>query len=94
METLWVDFNNMGKEGVRLICQGTIDELNAKSIILHDGLQLLIWDNDRDDFGKSDNLSVNSVVRYSDIDHCWVAQFDNDDLMHDSERQSRNNSSN
>jgi len=87
METLWVDFNNMGKEGVRLICKGTIDEINAKSIVLHEGLQLLVWDYDQDEFGKPDNLTVSAVVKYSGIDKCWVAQFNNEDLIHESERQ-------
>ena len=32
METFWVDFNNTGKEGVRLICKGTLDELKGKNI--------------------------------------------------------------
>jgi len=87
METLWVDFNNMGKEGVRLICKGTIDELNAKSIRLRDGLELLIWDNDQDDFGNTDNLIVNAIVKYSETDKCWVAQFNDADLIHESERK-------
>jgi len=87
METLWVDFNAMGKEGVVLICKGTIDELNAKSIVLYDGLELLVWTEDQDDSGNSDNLTVNAVVKYSNIDKCWVAQFDNEDLMHESERR-------
>ena len=86
METLWVDFNNMGKEGVRLSCNGTVAELNSKSIVLYDGLQLLIWDNDEDDFGNSDNLIVDAVVKYSNVDKCWVAQFENANIMHESER--------
>jgi hypothetical protein len=90
METLWVDLNNIGKEGVRLICKGTIDELNEKSIILHDGLELLIWDYDQDNSGNSDNLTVNAIIKYSDIDKCWIAQFENKDLMHESERRIEN----
>jgi len=90
METLWVDFNNMGKEGIRLICKGTIDELNEKSIVLYDGLQLRIWDSDQNDLGEPDNLSVNAEVKYSDVDKCWVAQFESDNLIHESERRVKN----
>jgi len=85
METLWVDFQNEGKEGVRLICTGTLKELKEKSIELIDGLELLIWSDDKDDCGKIDNLIVEATVKYSNIDQCWVAQFDNEKLRNQSE---------
>jgi hypothetical protein len=87
METLWVDFQNAGFEGVRLICKGTLDELRQKNLTLHDGLKLLIWTEDQDDDGKEDNLLVEAVVKYSDVDRCWVASFDADKLMNESQRK-------
>ena len=75
----------MGKDGVRLICSGTLKELNEKSIRLHDGLKLIVWMDDEDDKGKADNLVVEAVVKYSLIDNCWVAQFDDDKLIHESQ---------
>jgi len=58
MEKLWVDFQNAGIEGVRLICEGTLKEMRQKKITLKDGLTLLIWSEDQDDNGKPDNLMV------------------------------------
>jgi hypothetical protein len=85
MERLWVDFNNMGKDGVRLTCSGTLNELNDKAIILYNGLKLIAWMEDEDDNGKADNLLVEAVVKYSFKDNCWVAQFDGDKLIHESQ---------
>jgi len=76
----------MGKEGLRLSCKGTIEDLNAKKIILHDGLKLTVWTNDKDEQGNIDNLTVSATIKYSYIDKCWVAQFQNDDLKHESDR--------
>ena len=86
IETLWVDFQNAGY-GVRLICSGTLKELQEKKIELKDGLQLLIWSDDEDDNGGKDNLLVEAVVKFSDVDHCWVAQFDKNNLKHESQRR-------
>lgn len=85
METLWVDFQNAGKDGVRLICKGTLDEISEKGLTLHEGLQLIIWTEDQDDDGKPDNLVVNAVIKYSTIDGCWIAQFNVDDLKNESQ---------
>jgi len=85
METLWVDFQNAGYDGVRLICKGTLKELKEKNIELKDDLQLLIWSDDEDDNGRKDNLLVEAVVKFSVVDHCWVAQFDENNLKHESQ---------
>ena len=86
MDTLWVDFQNSGHDGVRLICNGTLADLKEKGIELRDGLQLLIWSEDYDDNGNPDNLSVEAVVRYSNSDNCWVAQYDSKKLMNESKK--------
>lgn len=86
MERLWVDFNNMSEEGVRLNCKGTLDEIERKLIKLVNGLEIIVWDDDINDAGIVDNLSVKAIVKYSEIEKIWVAAFDSKDLMHDSER--------
>jgi len=85
METIWVDFNNMGIEGVRLNCVGTLNELREKSIGLIDGLNLLVWSEDHDENGNPDNLIVEAIVKYSQIEKCWVAQFDWNCLKNESQ---------
>lgn len=58
METLWVDFNNMGVDGVRLICNGTLQEIKEKSLVLHNELKLLVWYSDEYLDGSVEILSV------------------------------------
>ncbi len=84
METLWVDFQNSGKEGVRLICNGTIEELKNKNIILKEGLEFFIWDDDEDVYGNPGILIVKSTIKYSTIEQCWVAQYNSAELKHKS----------
>ena len=86
MKKLWVDFQNAGHDGVRLICNGTISELKEKGIELKGGLQLLIWSEDYDDNDNPDNLSVEAIVKYSHSDRCWVAQFDYEKLKNESNK--------
>jgi hypothetical protein len=87
METLWVDFQNSSTEGVRLICNGTLADIKKKGIKLYSGRKLLIWTEDYDDDGNQDNLSVEATVGYSDLEKCWFAHFDYDQLVHESERK-------
>jgi len=85
VQRVWVDFQNMGYEGVRLICAGTLKDIDEKAIKLYDGLQLIVWQEDEDDNGNPDDLIVEATVKYSEIDNCWVAQFDEDSLVNESQ---------
>ena len=67
MDKIWVDFNNIGVDGVRLICQGTLDDIKKNGIILKEGLRLIIWD---------EELLAESIVKFSSNDNCWVAKID------------------
>jgi len=86
MESLWVDFQNSSSEGVRLICKGTLDEIEKKALVLSDGLELMIWQEDQDDDGTQNNLIVQATVKYDEIEKCWVAKYDDAKLIHESER--------
>ena len=90
METLEVDFNSMGVEGVRLSCNGTLKEIEKKAIVLYDGLKLLVWERDEYDDGSIDKLSVEAIVKYSKIDKCWVGQFDTNDIKLESKNKKPN----
>jgi hypothetical protein len=83
---LQVDFNNRCATGVKLITNDDILRKGKKKIKLHDGLQAIIWDHDYDD-KKVDNLAVIAVINYSFKENSWVAEFNFDDLKHESERE-------
>ncbi|MES2375791.1 MAG: hypothetical protein V4553_04400 [Bacteroidota bacterium] len=82
---LQVDFNNRCATGVKLIADDNILRKGKKKIKLHDNLQAILWDYDYDD-KKVDNLAVIAVINYSFKENCWVAEFNFDDLKHESER--------
>jgi hypothetical protein len=82
---LQVDFNNRCTTGVKLITDDDILRSGKKKIKLHDNLQAILWDYDYDD-KKVDNLAVIAVINYSFKENCWVAEFNFDDLKHESER--------
>lgn len=86
MEKLWVDFNNAGIEGIRLTSKITIEQIKEKEIVLYDGLEILIWDEEDDEMGNYSNLSVKAIVKYSSIDKCWVAKYNQADLLTDVKR--------
>jgi hypothetical protein len=83
---LHVDFNNRCATGVMLITDGKIYREGKKKIKLHDELPAIIWDYDYDN-KKTDNLAVEAVIKYSFKENCWIAQFNFDDLLHESQRE-------
>jgi hypothetical protein len=88
MEILWVDFNSMGIEGVRLSCNGTQKEIKDKGLVLFDGLKLLVWYVDEYEDGSTDKLSAEVIVKYSDIDKCWVGQINSNGIQLESSKPS------
>jgi len=65
---VWVDFHNADQYGnVRLNCAGTQKDLQEQEIELSEGLQLILYD---------EELEVEGIVVYSEIENDWVAQID------------------
>jgi len=66
---IFVHFQNTDlKNRIRLTAKGTIDDLKANSIILEEGLELLLDDDD--------DLSTVGVVHFSEEEKIWVAIID------------------
>jgi hypothetical protein len=83
---LQVDFNNRCATGVKLTTDDNILRKGKTKIKLHDNLQAILWDHDYDD-KQIDNLAVIAVINYSFKENSWVAEFNFDDLKHESQRQ-------
>jgi hypothetical protein len=86
LKLIKVDFNNRRDGGVLLITNGAVIKQNKKKIRLYDDMKAIIWDEDFDD-KKQDNLAVEALIKYSDKHQCWIAWFNNDDLIHESRRE-------
>jgi hypothetical protein len=85
MEKLWVDFQNSSKKGVRLLCKGTLDEIERNNVVLSNGLKLLLWTEDEDEKGNPDNLVVEAIVEFDEDENCWVAVYEGKTIKHESE---------
>jgi hypothetical protein len=63
---IFVHFQNADEQGrIRLTAHGTINDLNDNGIILKEGLELLLDDDD--------DLSTIGVVHFSKEENIWVA---------------------
>jgi hypothetical protein len=65
---IYADFHNADPEGrLRLNCVGTIEDLSRHQVELRDGKKLILY---------SEELEVDGVVEYSEIERLWVAAID------------------
>ena len=63
-QRVFVDFHNADVQGrLRLNCIGTIEDLSVQKVELQSGQQLTLY---------SEDLEVDGVVEYSDLEHLWV----------------------
>jgi hypothetical protein len=82
---LWADFNTNSKNGLLLICNGTLEEIKKQQIELKDGMRLLIWDEDFDDNNIQDNILVEAIAKFNPELNCWEAVFDWKEITHESD---------
>lgn len=67
---VWVDFNNTDTLGrVRLSCIGTIEALNWQGIHLVEGLEIGMYQDDR-------NIEIPGIVQRNEEENIWVAKVD------------------
>lgn len=65
---IFADFHNADTEGrLRLNCIGTIEDLSRQQTELHNGQLLTLY---------SEDLEVDGVVQYSEVEKIWVAMID------------------
>jgi hypothetical protein len=82
---LWADFNATSDLGIRLTCQGTIEDLKSQGIELVEGMKLLLWDEDFDEHDNQDNLLVEATARFNPKKNFWEAELELSDIKHESE---------
>lgn len=65
---IYADFNNADTDGrIRLNCTGTIDDISRLGLRLHDGLAIVVHD---------EELAADGVVAYSSAEAIWTAVID------------------
>ncbi len=85
MTRLWADFSASTDNGLRLNCNGTIDDLSKQNIELEEGLKLLLWDEDTDKNDKPDNLVVEAIAQFNYELNIWEGVFDWKRIKHQSD---------
>jgi hypothetical protein len=82
---VYADFQNADARGrLRLNCVGTINDLSRQRIELHEGLGVMLYDdNDADEQGRPARLVAQGTVAFSAEEHCWVASIDWDKVQHE-----------
>lgn len=83
---LQVDFNNRYSGGVKLKTRRDVYRHHKTKIKLHYGIRAILWDIDYDD-KKRDDLAVEAFIYYNKTEKSWVARFDSNDLLHESQRE-------
>jgi hypothetical protein len=91
MPKVYADFQNLDDNNrLRLICAGTLQDLQRESIQLREGLSLTFYTDDADDEGRPDELRVDGVVHHDAENRCWVAAVDWKTLRHASDEKTGN----
>jgi hypothetical protein len=85
---IYADFNNLDDDGrIRLTTVGSITDIARLGIQLRDGLELVLATDDADDAGNRDDVLADAVIRYNEVDKCWVAQVNWDEVKNRSQRE-------
>jgi hypothetical protein len=83
---IYADFHNLDdKNRLRLTSAGTRRDLQRLGIELREGMAVTLYTDDEDDRGQPDELLAEGIVRYNEVEKCWVAAIDWQAIRHASE---------
>lgn len=83
---IYADFQNADELGrIRLNNQGTLDDVAKHQIVFHDGMAVTLYSDDVNAAGDEDELEVDGIVGYADVEKCWVASIDWNAIHHASD---------
>lgn len=83
-----VDFNNRYSGGVKLKTRKDVYRYKKTKLKLEYGIKAILWDEDYDD-RKRDDLAVEAFIYFNKTEKSWVARFDFEDLLHESQRENQ-----
>ena len=89
---IYVDFNEMVESNLVLLsADDTKIDSRGESVLLYEGLEVLMYMNDTDANGNVDNLVASGVVERNTSTSCWAARvkwccrIDSVGIRHESE---------
>lgn len=81
-----VNFNDRYAGGVKLKTHKDVYRYKKTKIKLRYGIKAILWDEDYDD-KKRDDLAVEAFIYFNPTEKSWVARFNFEDLLHESQRE-------
>jgi|GEM_PF-390236 len=81
-----VDFNKRYSGGVKLKTRKDVYSYKKTRIKLYYGIKAILWDKDYEN-KQPDYLAVEAFIYYNKNEKSWVARFDFENLMHESQRE-------
>ena len=83
---IYHDLMKVDRDGrIKLVLQGTVDDLRKQNVVLKDGLELTFYSDDANDAGERDELRVDGTVQFNRDENCWVAKLHDESFRHASE---------
>jgi hypothetical protein len=83
---VYADFHRSDDKGrLPLDTPGTRADLARLGIELKDGLELLLYEDDADAYGRLDPLLAEGIVRFDSEKQRWVAEIDRNAIQSESE---------
>ncbi len=74
---IYADFMKLhDSKGLKLVCQGTFNDLERLGIALRPGMRLTLYNEDEDTKGNRDDLVVGGVVDFDEEAQIWYAAID------------------
>ena len=85
---IYADYLKTDSRGrLMLVCYGTKRDLELHGIELREGLSLTFYTDDGDEQGNPDDLLVDGIVSYDEVDKHWVARIDESTFRYASEER-------
>ena len=83
---VYADFQNVdARRRLVLTCAGTLKDLERHGIELKEGLVLTFYSDDADEEGNPDDLIVQGIVSYDEVQKHWTATINWQAIKHVSE---------
>lgn len=83
MKLICADINKYDdRRRILLTTVGTLHDLDRFKITLVDGLRLVFYSDDADEYGRPDNLVFEGTVEFDEARNRWVASIDWTNFRH------------
>jgi hypothetical protein len=85
---IYADFQKLDDEGrAMLTCVGSLRDIHDQNLVLRHGESVVLYSDDLDDNNHLDELQVDAVLEWIELDNHWVGRFDPATFRHESDEK-------